>query len=145
MLDKNYYPMYLYARDFRAAAEKAGAKAFEVALERGEGEVARYSSVLYASAHEEENFRYLERIVKFMLWAYGGYKFYFYCVDEKLIEKLKKYNFGLDIHYGRLTEKNIALLHESGTAVNCWTVDDKKTAEKLAGCCVDYITTNILE
>ena len=43
MLDKNYYPMYLYARDFRAAAEKAGAKAFEVALERGEGEVARYS------------------------------------------------------------------------------------------------------
>ena len=90
MLDKNYYPMYLYARDFRAAAEKAGAKAFEVALERGEGEVARYSSVLYASAHEEENFRYLERIVKFMLWAYGGYKFYFYGVDEKLIEKLKR-------------------------------------------------------
>ena len=66
-------------------------------------------------------------------------------VDDKLIEKLKKYNFGLDIHYGRLTEKNIALLHESGTAVNCWTVDDKKTAEKLAGWGVDYITTNILE
>lgn len=66
-------------------------------------------------------------------------------VDGKLIERLNKYNFGLDIYHGKLTEKNIALLHSNGTAVNCWTVDDKKTAEKLVGWGVDFITTNILE
>ena len=72
MLDKNYYPMYLYARDFTNAAVKAGEKPFEIALRRGEGEVARYSTVLYAEGHDDENFAYAERIIKFLLWAYGG-------------------------------------------------------------------------
>ena len=88
MLDSNYYPIYLFARDFKAAAEKEGAVKFTLALERGAGEVAKYSSVLFADGHGEENFRYLERIVKFMLWAYGGYKFYTFGISDELVLKL---------------------------------------------------------
>ncbi len=90
MLDKNYYPMYLYARDFTDAAVKAGEKPFEIALRRGEGEVARYSTVLYAEGHDDENFAYAERIIKFLLWAYGGYKFYIYGADKKLLGRLSE-------------------------------------------------------
>jgi len=41
--------------------------------------------------------------------------------------------------------ENIKLLHSKGIKVNCWTCDDKETAEKLVSYGVDYITSNILE
>lgn len=66
-------------------------------------------------------------------------------VDGLLIEKLKKYNFDLDIEYSKLTEANIKLLHERDIKINCWTVNDKKAAEQLTLWGVDFITTNILQ
>lgn len=66
-------------------------------------------------------------------------------VDSALIDRLKTHGFDLDIHYSRLTEASIKLLHENGIRVNCWTVDDKHAAEKLALWGVDFITTNILQ
>lgn len=66
-------------------------------------------------------------------------------VDGRLIEKLRRYNLDLDIEHSFLSKQNILLLHRNGIKVNCWTVDDKRRAEELAGWNVDYITTNILE
>ena len=66
-------------------------------------------------------------------------------VDVGLIEKLKRYEFDLDIEHSFLTEQNILKLHENSISVNCWTVDDKHRAEELVGWNADYITTNILE
>ena len=66
-------------------------------------------------------------------------------VDEELTEKLKRYNFDLDIENSFLTKQDIGMLHENGITVNCWTVDDKRRAEELVAWNVDYITTNILE
>ena len=43
------------------------------------------------------------------------------------------------------TAERIALLHENGITVNCWTVNDPMIAEDLVAMGVDYITTNILE
>lgn len=65
--------------------------------------------------------------------------------DDDLIEKLKAYSMDLDIDYGALTEENIALCHENGIKVNCWTVDDPEAAKRLISWGVDYITSNILE
>lgn len=65
--------------------------------------------------------------------------------DDDLIEKLKAYSMDLDIDYNSLSEERIALCHENGIKVNCWTVDDPATAEKLISWGVDYITSNILE
>jgi glycerophosphoryl diester phosphodiesterase len=44
-----------------------------------------------------------------------------------------------------LTKEIVALLHDNGLKVNCWTVDDAEKAEQLVEWGVDYITSNILE
>ncbi len=64
---------------------------------------------------------------------------------EDLPELLEKHNFDLDIEYDKLNKDNIALLHSKGIKVNCWTCDDKETADTLISYGVDFITTNILE
>ena len=64
---------------------------------------------------------------------------------DDLIDRLKAYDLDLDIQYKALTEENVKKLHDAGIAVNCWTVDNKETAEQLASWGVDYITSNILE
>ncbi|MDD3946307.1 MAG: glycerophosphodiester phosphodiesterase family protein [Clostridia bacterium] len=71
---------------------------------------------------------------------------YLTCIYEQdLIEKLKKYRLDLDIYYRELNKSRIDLLHQNGIKVNCWTVDSKRAAERLAAWGVDFITTNILE
>ena len=66
-------------------------------------------------------------------------------ITNELIEKLCENNLNLDIYYKQLDAENIKLLHSKGIKVNCWTCDDKETAEKLVSYGVDYITSNILE
>ena len=66
-------------------------------------------------------------------------------ITGELIEKLCENNLDLDIYYKQLNAENIELLHSKGIKVNCWTCDDKETAEKLVSFGVDFITGNILE
>ena len=66
-------------------------------------------------------------------------------VNETLIEKLRRHALDLDILESRLTAQNIALLHQNGIRVNCWTADDRDRAQALADWHVDYITSNIVE
>ncbi len=104
-LDKNYYPMYLWQRDFLEGLTD-NSKPFILAIERGEGAVARYSTRL--GADYEKNLEYAERLVKFMLWSYGGYRFYVYgdkavCDGLRAIyspsgERAFDYNFMTDVY-----------------------------------------------
>ena len=64
---------------------------------------------------------------------------------DDLIDRLKAHSLDLDIHYKALTEEHVKMLHKEGIEVNCWTVDNKDDAERLAAWGVDYITSNILE
>lgn len=66
-------------------------------------------------------------------------------ITSELIEKLCENNLDLDIYYKQLNAENIELLHSKGIKVNCWTCDDKDTAEKLVFYGIDFITSNILE
>ncbi len=66
-------------------------------------------------------------------------------ITSELIENLCENNLDLDIYYKKLNAKNIELLHSKGIKVNCWTCDDKDTAEKLVSYGIDFITSNILE
>lgn len=66
-------------------------------------------------------------------------------IDEKLVERLREYHFGLDVAYRRLNAENTALLQNNGIEINAWTCDDPKRAEQLAIWGVNEITTNILE
>ena len=65
--------------------------------------------------------------------------------DDKLISKLKKHNFGLDIYKNAVTPELVSKLHSNGIEINCWTVDNPKEAERLVSYGVDYITSNIIE
>lgn len=64
---------------------------------------------------------------------------------DDLIDKLKAYNFGLDIRHTALTEENVKELKANGIEINCWTVNKAEDGERLVEWGVDYITTNILE
>ena len=66
-------------------------------------------------------------------------------INNDILNRLISHRFDIDVHYKALNEANIQRLHDAGLLINCWTVDKKKTAEKLALMGVDYITTNILE
>ena len=65
--------------------------------------------------------------------------------EDKYLEILKEYNFGLDMRYPAITQELVDMLHEAGVEINCWTVDTPDNAERLISYGVDYITTNILE
>ncbi|HHU84456.1 MAG TPA: glycerophosphodiester phosphodiesterase [Clostridiales bacterium] len=57
---------------------------------------------------------------------------------EKIIEKQA---LGTNIHYGIASKKLSDSLHEKGLLLSVWTVNDKKTADKLKKICVDNITS----
>ncbi len=72
-------------------------------------------------------------------------QFLFSVLTDEIIESVIADRFDVDSKYTQLTKENIELFHKAGLKVNCWTVDDKDEAEKLASWGVDYISSNILE
>ena len=74
-LDLGFVPAALWNREYRKlAASDGNAVKIAITCERSNGAVSRFDSMMLADTEEnlELNFRYVERIVKFMLWAYGG-------------------------------------------------------------------------
>ena len=77
-LDAGLKPASKWNREFRKLAEKEGAVPLRLALERADGSVSRFDTIVFAegSAHFDLNLRYAERLVKFLLWQRGGWKVY---------------------------------------------------------------------
>lgn len=65
--------------------------------------------------------------------------------NDDVHNALKEYNLDWDVLYHALSKELIDQLHGEGIKINCWTVDKREDAERLAGWGVDFITTNILE
>ena len=55
------------------------------------------------------------------------------------------HRFGLDAEYDVLTPEIVEKFHKKGLEINCWTVDDNVTLEKMEALGVDYITTNAFD
>jgi len=72
-------------------------------------------------------------------------QFLYMTPEEGLVDRLVADSMDVDIHYRSLTKEMVDSLHQRGLKVNCWTVDNKETAEQLCAWGVDYITSNILE
>jgi predicted NBD/HSP70 family sugar kinase len=71
-LDENFQPAAWFNRNYVAAAKKSGrAVPLVIGLERENKLVSRYETVVMPEA-EAVTLRYLERLVKFLLWAWGG-------------------------------------------------------------------------
>ena len=75
-LEAGFQPAVLFNRNYVAEAKRSGgARPLIIGLERECGLVSRYETVVNPAA-EEQTLRYVERIVKFMLWARGGWKLF---------------------------------------------------------------------
>ncbi len=74
-LDKGFAPMALVIRDMREAT-KDSYQEIVVAVERNHGYTKTYKARIFkdGTGHDEENFAFIERIAKTLLWVAGGYK-----------------------------------------------------------------------
>ena len=79
-LDPLFRPAVLCHRRFRLEVEQSGdSPTVRLALARGEGGVSCYETAIYAEHHPEAraNGRYLERLLKFLLWSRGAGRVYY--------------------------------------------------------------------
>ena len=75
-LDPGFQPAILVNRNYVAAAKKTGrAVPLVIGLERECGLVSRFETVVFPDA-DAATLQYVERTVKFLLWARGGWKVY---------------------------------------------------------------------
>ena len=75
-LDPGFLPAALWNREYRKLAASLPSHPLAVTVERANGAVSRFDTVVLEETPEnaELNYRYVERLVKFMLWAYGGWR-----------------------------------------------------------------------
>ncbi len=76
-LDPQFEPLSLICREMREATKEAGQDLI-IAIERNKGYVTTYKTRIFldGTGHDEENFRFVERMTKALLWVAGGYKVY---------------------------------------------------------------------
>ena len=74
-LDSQFQPLSLICRDMREATREEG-QDLVIAIERNKGYTTTYKTRIYkdGTGHDEDNFRFVERMVKALLWVAGGYK-----------------------------------------------------------------------
>jgi len=84
-LDEGFIPLGLFNRAFR----KTATKPIKIAVERNAGYVSVYETKIHGTEEmrDADNY-YIERYVKFVLWAIGGYKVYI-CGDKNVYEFIK--------------------------------------------------------
>ena len=79
-LDPSFRPAALAVRAFRAkVAASAHAQPAGIALEQADGSVFHHATEILPEDHPgaAENFEHVERLVKFLLWARGGWRIHF--------------------------------------------------------------------
>ena len=74
-LDEKFQPLSLVIREMKEATAENGQDLI-IAIQRNKGYTTTYKTRVYpdATGYDEENFRFVERIVKSLLWVAGGYK-----------------------------------------------------------------------
>ncbi|MBR2339860.1 MAG: ROK family protein [Clostridia bacterium] len=74
-LDPKFTPLSVVCRDMREAT-KADGQDIVIAVERNNGYTTTYKTRIFrdGTGHDGENFRFIERLVKSLLWVAGGYK-----------------------------------------------------------------------
>ena len=74
-LDPKFQPLSIVCRDMREATKENGQDII-IAIERNKGYTTTYKTRIFCdgTGHDEENFRFIERLAKSLLWVAGGYK-----------------------------------------------------------------------
>jgi predicted NBD/HSP70 family sugar kinase len=76
-LDEDFRPAVLFDHAFHAAASRVGLP-LVIGLDRGADGFSRFETYVFPYGHPQsyDNLAYVERLVKFMLWARGGFRVY---------------------------------------------------------------------
>lgn len=77
-LDGGFIPFGVWMREYLADAEKP----VSVAIEREDGRVTVRHSHIRGGAFAQADYRYMERLVKFLLWSVGGWRVYICGCDD---------------------------------------------------------------
>lgn len=74
-LDSGFQPLSIVCREMREATKENG-QDIVIAVERNDGYVCTYKTRVYpdGTGHDDDNFRFVERIAKSLVWVAGGYK-----------------------------------------------------------------------
>ncbi|MBQ8628721.1 MAG: ROK family protein [Clostridia bacterium] len=74
-LDPKFEPLSVVCRDMREATKDDGQDVV-IAIERNKGYTTTYKTRIYkdGTGHDDENFAFIERMTKSLLWVAGGYK-----------------------------------------------------------------------
>src|ERR1035438_10425361 len=75
-LDPGFVPASLWNRAYRSRVAETGGRPLAVALERSDGSVSVFQSAVlpHAGGAIALNHRYVERLLKFLLWQKGGWR-----------------------------------------------------------------------
>jgi len=77
VLDPDFRPPVLANRNFQAEVKASGAAVpFLIAIERDRNRVSRFDTFVFDMKHPQApaNYFYVERVLKFLLWQFGGWK-----------------------------------------------------------------------
>ncbi|NKB24551.1 MAG: ROK family protein [Kiritimatiellae bacterium] len=77
-LDPDFCPAILAVRAYQKAVLNSEKVPLIIALESSNGHISRWEEDILAlgTGHDADTLRYVERLVKFLLWARGGWKIY---------------------------------------------------------------------
>lgn len=75
ILDPQFTPMALVVREMREKTKGENGQDLVIGVERNKGAVTTYKTRIFkdGTGHDEENYFFVERIVKSMLWVAGGF------------------------------------------------------------------------
>ncbi len=103
-LDPQFQPLSIVCREMREATKENG-QDLVIAVERNKGYTVTYKTRIFkdGTGHDEENFAFVERMAKALLWVAGGYKIYI-AGSDVVGEKIKAaYTYGglrdFDVHF----------------------------------------------
>lgn len=94
-LDPQFMPLSVVCRDMREATKENG-QDIVIGVERNNGYTTTYKTRVFpdGTGHDEENFFFVERMAKSLLWVAGGYKIII-AGSETIGNKIKKaYTYG---------------------------------------------------
>ncbi len=143
-LDKGFCPLSLVCREMREKTAADG-QDIVIAVERNKGYTYTYKTRVFKdnTGHDEENFRFVERIVKSILWVAGGYKIII-AGSEVIGQKIKEaYTYGglrdFDVHF-------MERVYEQKFEVSCCSLEnapeDKSSASPIGrhldGCRIGF-------
>ncbi len=103
-LDPKFTPLALVCREMREQTKDCG-QDIVIGIERNRGYTTTYKTRIFkeGTGHDEENFRFVERIVKSLLWVAGGYKVIIAGADKVGARVKEAYTYGglrdFDVHF----------------------------------------------